>query len=234
MTPDEGGPPAFLLTTEADHEAALDYAIRSVDFTYNRMMQDNRNRRMENIYVGKLAEGPICRELEQRYGVVANRQAVSTHHEEADRGDMLLSFQRGPGYKADIKSFRVHRKPSQPAETVARKIASQAYALVPVDQLSRPKDVYIFTSVVLHGKLDYRYGIMVSDRPALLTYPRWASRAEVKRWRQYPPGTIVYPYPRTRVANRGEAFCNLHALAEMPQYLAKGLSRAQPDQSARN
>ena len=176
--------------------------------------------------MGKLVEGPICRELEQRYGVIVNRGAVSTHYAEADHGDMLLSFQRSPTHTGDIKGFRVHSEVTQPAEAAAKKIASLAYALVPVVQLNRPKDIYIFTSVVLDGRLDHSAGITGTGSPALLTYPRWASRTEVIEWGRYPQGTRVYPYRRTRVANQGETFCKLHTLVEMPQHLMGELSKA--------
>ena len=210
----------FLLTNDDDHRQALAYAKQSVNYTYDRMRIADKKRKMTNIYVGKLVEGPICRELEDAYGITVNRRDVTTHYTQADRGDVLLSFKFSERQTGDIKSFRV-RGDIVCRQSVAKEMESQAYVLVPVDQLrQRPKDIYIFTNVMLVSGKDHETGIEITMAPALLTYPRWASVGEVREWAEYPPGSRVYPYIRgTRVANKGSKFSGLHALWKLPSYL---------------
>ena len=211
----------FLQTTADDHRQALEYARQSVDYTYNRMRISSTTQRASNIYLGKLIEEPVCRVLETAYGITVNRGAVETRYTQSDRGDMLLAFQGSRTQTGDIKSFRSQESIAD-REEMATTIAAQAYALIPNDQVSRiPKDIYIFTNVVLAERIDPDSQITVTSAPALLTYPRWAPLSEVRQWECLPAGSFVYPYLArgTRVANRCRQFNELHSLDALGQYL---------------
>ncbi|MDE0299930.1 MAG: hypothetical protein OXN17_14945 [Candidatus Poribacteria bacterium] len=211
----------FLVTNDDDHRQALAYAKQSVDYTYNRMEIAKKQSRQNNIYLGKLIEGPICRELEDTYRITVNRSSVTTHHTQADKGDVLLSFECSQSHTGDIKGFRV-RGVIGGRQSRANEMASRAYALVPVDQLDqRPKDIYIFTNVMLQSGQDRETGIEITTALALLTYPRWAPVGEVSKWQEYPKGSRVYPYTQrgTQVPNKGSKFSGLHALWKLPPYL---------------
>ena len=184
-----------------------------------------RSRRQTNIYVGKLIEGPICRELESRYGITVDRQSVSTHYTQTDKGDVLLSFQYSKPQTGDIKSLRV-RGDIVTRESIAEEMTSRGYALVPIDQVNRiPKDIYIFTNVILDKGIDPNTDIEITIGPAVLTYPRWATLREVREWKFFPKGSKVYPFESgrgTRIENKGAAFNTLHHLSQLPLYLQEG------------
>ena len=215
----------YLLTNDDDHNRALSYAIQSVDYTWDRMGITQRSRRQTNIYVGKLIEGPICREIESRYGITVDRQSVSTHYTQTDKGDVLLSFQFSKPQTGDIKSLRV-RGDIITRESIADEMSSRGYALVPIDQINKkPKDIYIFTNVMLDRTVDPDTRIEITKGAAVLTYPRWAPLQEVQKWDFFPKGSKVYPYlsgSGTRYGNKGAAFRTLHHLNRLPLYLQEG------------
>ena len=216
----------YLLTTDDDHDQALSYAVKSIDYTLDRMGISDLVRRQGNIYLGQLIEGAICRELESRYGIMVDRQSVSTHYTQTDKGDVLLSFQCSRSQTGDIKSLRARvgivRRRSV-AEDVAEEMRSRGYALVPIDQLNRiPKDIYIFTIVMLDHGIDPKTRIEIAEGPAVLAYPRWATLEEVQKWKVFPKGSKVYPYlsgSGTRCVNKGQAFRSLHDLSCLSFYL---------------
>ena len=212
----------FLLTNNNDHFLAKDYSIKSLDYTFDRMNK-SKKRRQENIYIGKLVEAPICRELNSVYGLIVNTTDVTTSYMNIDKGDISLSSPGGESYICDIKGLHNRKVNISNKNIVSKDIAQKAFALVPVDQFkNNPKDIYIFTNIAFYPKLCTETNIEYADGPALLTYPRWETKERIYHWTVYPPGTLIYPYLSghgTRIFNKGCAFSLLRPLKHLKNYL---------------
>ena len=165
----------FLPYTQDLTQAGIQYAVRSLAHTYNRMGGGPANR-LRRIVGGKAVELAFRRHLIERNVPFDN--LGSTPFTDPDHYDISLG-----GRRCDLKSFliyqreRIHRLQRQP-ETLM-----QTSALVPADQLAAShfseRDIYIFAfsaALVTRQAQEVRKALQ-AGQPAYFIHampPRWS------------------------------------------------------------
>ena len=160
--------------------AGIDYACRSLHYTYDRMGGSPFDR-LRRIAAGVAVEIAFRRLLSER--CIPYDTQGNTPFTDPDRYDICIG-----GRRCDIKSFQIFKKDE------IRKIRKNpdylmgATALVPLDQLEagrmQSSDLYIFafiTALVTHsrGELDKA---MAAGQPVYMLHPLPANWAQPKRW----------------------------------------------------
>jgi len=128
---------------------ALDYAQKSINFTYDRMkFGRDYLKRVKNIVKGLISELAFKDWLR---GKDVNFRYKQTHFTETDKSDLHIN-----SHRIDIKNFYVNK------DSKLNNDISRASALVPVDQLESnnrmgQSDVYAFFAVFGHDEFNDSY-----------------------------------------------------------------------------
>ena len=203
---------------ESDRQHARWYAGQVIPYAYDRMADGNVRRRWEHLYTGKIAEMVIERHLSENHGMEILPEVIGR----ADVADGRFVVGGNHELLVDIKTFDIYRTYGSEIRT-SETVLEQSWALVPVDQLNRHKDIYVF-GFLLGNFVDFADGFVDVEENAGVCGLVWASRGQVVNWQLFRRGERLFPYFMTRVTNRG---CLVRDLPKLED-LARALEQMRP------
>ena len=126
--------------TESDVYHGLIYAAQSLEFTYDRVREDDPVARFIHIRDGIIAERAVERILNEQLNITTVSTPLKTDHRSRDAIDVVLLTNQMKLSKADIKSFRPRNH-----RTRVDDIVRNGWALIPWDQFEKHQEqLYLF------------------------------------------------------------------------------------------